>query len=55
VAQLAAQLLAAQIIRNTDLASMVKRDFGTPTDQVHDEKLRIAILVAKRLLELSGE
>ena len=54
VATMAAQFIAAQIIHAGGLASYIKRDNATPTGAADDNKLKVAITVAKRLFELSG-
>ena len=55
VAMIAAQLIAANIMRGSDLASYVKRESGAPIGKANDARLKDALIVAKRLMELSGE
>ncbi len=52
---IAAQLLASNIMRGENIASYMKTSAGTLLNVVKDDRLMIALRIAKRLMELSRE
>lgn len=55
VALIAAQLIGANIVRGEQIADYFRRNDGVILTTVKDEKLQYALLIAKRLIELSAQ